>query len=69
MNDKKERIRELVDILNKASKAYYSEDIEIMSNFEYDALYDELEALEKRPDLCFPILLQSMSVLKAQMNL
>ena len=42
MNDKKERIRELVEILNKASKAYYSEDVEIMSNFEYDALYDEL---------------------------
>ena len=51
MNDKKERIRELVDILNKASKAYYSEDIEIMSNFEYDALYDELEALEKETGL------------------
>ena len=51
MSDKKERIRELVDILNKASKAYYSEDVEIMSNFEYDALYDELEALEKETGL------------------
>ncbi|MBQ0059478.1 MAG: NAD-dependent DNA ligase LigA [Lachnospiraceae bacterium] len=45
--DKKARLRELVDILNKASKAYYTDDIEIMSNKEYDALYDELEALEK----------------------
>ena len=45
--DKKERIKELVDILNKASKAYYQDAKEIMSNFEYDALYDELVQLEK----------------------
>ena len=38
---------ELVDLLNKAAKAYYQEDREILSNKEYDALYDELEALEK----------------------
>ncbi|MBP5192370.1 MAG: NAD-dependent DNA ligase LigA [Eubacterium sp.] len=44
MND---RMRELVDILNKASRAYYAEDTEIMSNFEYDKLYDELVQLEK----------------------
>lgn len=42
-----ERIRELTDLLNRASKAYYAEDTEIMSNFEYDKLYDELAALEK----------------------
>lgn len=42
-----ERMKELIDILNKASKAYYAEDREIMSNYEYDALYDELVALEK----------------------
>lgn len=41
-------IRELVDLLNKAGKAYYSEGREIMSNFEYDALYDELTELEKK---------------------
>lgn len=41
-----ERMRELVDLLNKASKAYYAEDIEIMSNYEYDKLYDELVSLE-----------------------
>lgn len=40
------RIRELVRILNEASKAYYAEDVEIMSNFEYDRLYDELVSLE-----------------------
>lgn len=51
--DKKERIRELVGKLNAASKAYYSEDMEIMSNYEYDALYDELEALEKETGLVF----------------
>ena len=41
------RIKELVAVLNKASRAYYAEDREIMSNLEYDALYNELEALEK----------------------
>lgn len=43
-----DRIKELVEILNRAGRAYYSEGIEIMSNFEYDALYDELKALEKK---------------------
>ncbi len=42
-----ERMRELIDLLNKASKAYYAEDREIMSNYEYDALYDELVKLEE----------------------
>lgn len=44
---KKERMQELIKILNEASKAYYAEDREIMSNFEYDRLYEELEGLEK----------------------
>lgn len=42
------RIKELVGILNKASKAYYQDGNEIMSNFEYDKLYDELAELEKK---------------------
>lgn len=42
-----ERIKYLVDTLNKAAKAYYAEDREIMSNREYDALYDELQNLEQ----------------------
>ena len=46
-SSKIERIKYLVDILNKASKAYYAQDEEIMSNFEYDRLYDELVALEQ----------------------
>lgn len=41
------RMKELVAKLNGASEAYYAKDTEIMSNREYDALYDELEALEK----------------------
>lgn len=47
MTDKKQRMQELIGILKEASKAYYAEDREIMSNFEYDKLYDELEQLEK----------------------
>ncbi len=43
-----ERIKELVEVLNKAAKAYYQESTEIMSNFEYDALYDELVDLENK---------------------
>lgn len=46
-----ERIRELTDKLNEAAKAYYSEDREIMSNLEYDRLYDELVGLEKKEGL------------------
>ncbi|ASS37632.1 NAD-dependent DNA ligase LigA [Mogibacterium pumilum] len=47
LDDKKKRIDELIEVLNEASAAYYDEASEIMSNYEYDALYDELEALEK----------------------
>lgn len=45
--EKSTRIKELISILNKASESYYAKDEEIMSNFEYDALYDELVALEE----------------------
>ena len=45
--NKKQRMQELVELLNRAGKAYYQEAHEIMSNYEYDALYDELAALEK----------------------
>lgn len=47
MNQKIDRINELVKKLNEASKAYYQDAAEIMTNYEYDALYDELTALEK----------------------
>lgn len=46
-SDKMTRMQELVGLLNEASRAYYAENREIMSNFEYDRLYDELENLEK----------------------
>lgn len=43
-----QRMKELAALLRQASKAYYAEDREIMSNFEYDKLYDELVELEKK---------------------
>ena len=43
-----ERLKELTQILNEASKAYYQKANEIMSNFEYDKLYDELVEREKK---------------------
>ena len=45
--EKRQRIEELVELLNKANYAYEQENREIMSNFEYDALYDELKVLEE----------------------
>lgn len=43
-----QRMKELIALLNQAAKAYYAEDREIMSNYEYDKLYDELTALEEK---------------------
>lgn len=51
---KKERIEELTELLSKAARAYEQEDREIMSNFEYDALYDELLSLEKETGYVLP---------------
>ena len=51
--DKTQRIKELCALLNKASKAYYAGDNEIMSNLEYDSLYDELLSLEEETGLVF----------------
>lgn len=45
--DKIKRIKELVDVLHKASIAYYRDDNPVMSDKQYDDLYDELAALEK----------------------
>ena len=41
------RMKELAQKLDEAAKAYYQKDIEIISNREYDQMYDELQALEK----------------------
>ncbi len=46
-NEKLHKMKELVEKLREASKAYYAQDKEIMSNFEYDKLYDELAELEQ----------------------
>lgn len=53
MQSKQDRMKELVEILNRAGRAYYQEDREIMSNYEYDALYDELQALEEETGTVF----------------
>ena len=47
MNQQIERMKELSQKLQEASKAYYQEDREVMSNLEYDRLYDELQKLEQ----------------------
>lgn len=46
--DDARRMKELTELLNRAARAYYAEDREIMSNYEYDRLYSELEKLEKK---------------------
>ncbi|MDE5696102.1 MAG: NAD-dependent DNA ligase LigA, partial [Lachnospiraceae bacterium] len=46
-NEKIHRMKELVEKLREASRAYYAQDREIMSNYEYDKLYDELVELEQ----------------------
>ena len=51
--DKVARIKELTELLNKASKAYYADAEEIMSNYEYDKLYDELVSLEEETGTIF----------------
>ena len=44
--DSMKRMKELIPLLTQASRAYYQEDRELMSNYEYDKLYDELLKLE-----------------------
>ena len=44
--NKRERMRELVDLLNQASDAYYNGERELMSDHEWDGLFDELRELE-----------------------
>ncbi len=47
MEEKIRRIKELTALLTEAGKAYYQESRELMSNYQYDQLYDELAGLEK----------------------
>lgn len=53
MSTKTDRMKELVKLLREAARAYYTEDREVMSNLEYDRLYEELEALEKETGTVF----------------
>ena len=53
MENKTERMKYLVSVLNEASKAYYAEGVEKISNFEYDTLYDELLELERETGTVF----------------
>lgn len=54
MDDKKKRIEELTERLNRASNAYYGGQEEQMTNFEWDALFDELTALESETGYVLP---------------
>ena len=51
MEDKRKRMEELVARLNRAGRAYYQESRELISNQEYDELYDELQRLETETDI------------------
>ena len=53
MEDKLNRMKELVETLNYASKMYYQESSPIMTDYEYDKLYDELVKLEKETNTTF----------------
>jgi DNA ligase (NAD+) len=48
-----DRMKELIDTLNQAGRAYYQESREVMSNLAYDALYDELLALEQETGIVY----------------
>lgn len=52
--EKKKRIEEIIGLLNKASEAYYNDKDEIMSNYEWDSLFDELTALEEETGYILP---------------
>lgn len=52
--EQQSRMQYLINTLNKARKTYEQENVEIMSNFDYDALYDELESLEIETGIIFP---------------
>ena len=54
MEEKRIRMQEMIDRLNAASEAYYNDRDEIMSNYEWDALFDELSALEQETGVVLP---------------
>ena len=46
-DNKTNRMQELVELLNRAGKAYYQDAEEMMSDYQYETLYDELKELEQ----------------------
>lgn len=54
MDENRTKIEELVEKLNAASEAYYSSKEDIMTNYEWDALFDELSELEKKTGIILP---------------
>lgn len=54
MTDQTARMRQLADTLNQASQAYYFGSEPIMSDMDWDKLYDELSALEKETGIVLP---------------
>ena len=54
MEEKRRRIEELVKLLNEASRSYYGGSGEVMSDFEWDAMFDELAALEQETGITLP---------------
>lgn len=54
MDDRLKRMKELAGVLSEASRAYYQESRELMSNLEYDRLYDELLRLEEETGQFLP---------------
>ena len=61
-SSKIDRIKDLVEQLNAASESYYAKDQEIMSNYEYDKLYDELGELEEETGYCSDDLTRILSL-------
>ena len=54
MEDKEQQMRELVSKLNKASDAYYNGQGEIMTDYEWDAMFDRLKKLEQETGTVLP---------------
>lgn len=67
--DEKKRIEELVKTLNEASEAYYNGQDEIMSNYEWDGMFDELTRLEEKQDIfCRKVRHRMPDLRKAMVN-
>lgn len=68
-NKIKDKIDELVESLNRASKAYYNGADEIMPNYEWDAMFDELTQLEKRQDISAMTVRHRMQAMRQRLEI